>query len=138
MLDLCHPLPVHGFQRIWEMKTPDLAGVVKLGKHIQQCLDDPHPQLERPPKIIAAPESEEIVWLSPITSKYTLCCTKSGKVMCWDVSEIECVAEWQSSEEWEIWKCRVEFDERVVYFAMAKREPGRYDDYLLIYAEYVD
>lgn len=127
MLDICHPLPVHGFQRLWELDTSQLSSVVKRGKHIHRYLNSPDPHLADQPKIIQAPESEDIVWLSPITSKYTLCCTKSGKVMCWNVSDTECVAEWQSGEEWEIWKCRVEFDERIVYFAMAKREPDGYD-----------
>jgi hypothetical protein len=71
-------------------------------------------------KVVSAPPSEEVDWLSPITSSYTLCATKSGKVVCWDVQSDSCLAEWNPGERWELWKCRVEFDERTVYFTMAK------------------
>lgn len=120
MLDQCHPLPVNGFQRLWELSTLALSVMVRRGYKIRESWANGNPQLVSPYRTIQAP-SEEIVWLSPITSKYTLCCTKIGKVLCWDVLKGECVAEWYSGEDWEIWKCRVEFDERVVYFAMAKR-----------------
>jgi hypothetical protein len=71
-------------------------------------------------KVVSAPPNEEVDWLSPITSSYTLCATKSGKVVCWDVQSDSCLAEWNPGERWELWKCRVEFDERTVYFTMAK------------------
>jgi hypothetical protein len=32
-------------------------------------------------KIVSAPPGEEVDWLSPITSSYTLCATESGKVV---------------------------------------------------------
>lgn len=111
---------------------------------------------------ISAPPNEEIDWLSPITSSYTLCATKSGRVICWDVARDVCLAEWDprtlaayygsgervpkdsvkgnrskiaeeddededeedeetnGEKKWELWKCRVEFDERAVYFTMAR------------------
>ncbi|KAH8110519.1 hypothetical protein DFH11DRAFT_1708782 [Phellopilus nigrolimitatus] len=121
MLDMCQPLPVNGFQRIWELNTPALSELVRHGRRLQHSWAKRSPKLIVPYKTIAAPKDEDIVWLSPITSKYTLCCTKGGKVMCWDVVKGECVAEWHSGADWEIWKCRVEFEERIVYFAMAKR-----------------
>ena len=71
-------------------------------------------------KVVSAPPNEEIDWLSPITSSYTLCATKSGKVVCWDIASDKCIAEWNPGQKWELWKCRVEFDERAVYFTMAK------------------
>ena len=71
-------------------------------------------------KIVSAPPGEEVDWLSPITSSYTLCATKSGKVVCWDVQTDTCLAEWNPGARWELWKCRVEFEERTVFFTMAK------------------
>ena len=71
-------------------------------------------------KIVSAPPGEEVDWLSPITSSYTLCATKSGKVVCWDVQSDTCLAEWNPGARWELWKCRVEFEERTVFFTMAK------------------
>ena len=71
-------------------------------------------------KIVSAPPGEEVDWLSPITSSYTLCATKSGKVVCWDIQSDTCLAEWNPGARWELWKCRVEFEERMVFFTMAK------------------
>lgn len=71
-------------------------------------------------KVISAPPNEEVDWLSPITSSYSLCATKSGKVVCWDVHRDRCLAEWDPKERWELWKCRVEFEIRTVFFTMAK------------------
>jgi hypothetical protein len=71
-------------------------------------------------KVVSAPPDEEVDWLSPITSSYTLCATKSGKVVCWDVQTDSCLAEWNPGERWELWKCRVEFEEKTVFFTMAK------------------
>jgi hypothetical protein len=71
-------------------------------------------------KVVRSPPQEEVDWLSPITSSYTLCATKSGKVVCWDVHSDSCLAEWNPGERWELWKCRVEFEERTVFFTMAK------------------
>lgn len=71
-------------------------------------------------KVVSAPPEEDVDWLSPITSSYTLCATKSGKVVCWDVQTDTCLAEWNPGERWELWKCRVEFEERTVFFTMAK------------------
>lgn len=71
-------------------------------------------------KVVSAPPGEEVDWLSPITSSYTLCATKTGKVVCWDVQTDRCIADWSPGERWELWKCRVEFEEKTVYFTMAK------------------
>lgn len=71
-------------------------------------------------KVVSAPPGEDVDWLSPITSSYTLCATKSGKVVCWDVQGDTCLAEWNPGERWELWKCRVEFEEKTVFFTMAK------------------
>lgn len=121
LLDACKPLPLYGFQRIWELETAELAKTVVRGFQLQRSWSTQCPRLMIPYKVITAPPAEDIVWLSPITSKYTLCCTKTGKVLCWNVLNGAGVAEWDAGDDWEIWKCRVEFDERVVYFAMARR-----------------
>lgn len=71
-------------------------------------------------KVINSPPDEEVDWLSPITSSYSLCATKSGKVVCWDVHRNACIAQWDPFERWELWKCRVEFEQRTVFFTMAK------------------
>ena len=124
MLDMCHPLPLQGFQRVKDINTPDLSKLVRQGCKLHESWIKHEPKLIRPYTTSSAPEHEDIVWLSPITSKYTLSCTKGGRVLCWDVFKRERVAEWFSGSEWEIWKCRVEFDEGVVYFAMARRVPS--------------
>lgn len=121
MLRNSQPLPVDGFQRISELSPQVLSSVVKRGDCLQNGWHERRPELTLPYRTIPAPNGESIVWLSPITSKYTLCCTRAGKVICWDVLKSECVAEWHSGDDWEIWKCRVEFDERTVYFALAKK-----------------
>lgn len=75
-------------------------------------------------KVVSAPPDEDVDWLSPITSSYILCATKSGKVVCWDVQTDTCLAEWHPGERWELWKCRVEFEERTVFFTMARVVTG--------------
>ncbi|TFK63662.1 hypothetical protein BDN72DRAFT_847371 [Pluteus cervinus] len=79
-------------------------------------------------KVVSAPPGEDVDWLSPITSSYTLCATKSGKVVCWDVQTDKCLAEWNPGGGWELWKCRVEFEERTVFFTMARILTHSYDD----------
>ncbi|KAG5644303.1 hypothetical protein DXG03_008721 [Asterophora parasitica] len=79
-------------------------------------------------RVASAPPKEEVDWLSPITSSYMLCATKSGKVVCWDVQTDTCLAECNPGKRWELWKCRVEFEEKTVYFIMAKIVNGSYDD----------
>ncbi|KAE9388152.1 hypothetical protein BT96DRAFT_1074965 [Gymnopus androsaceus JB14] len=71
-------------------------------------------------KVIHTPPGKEVDWLSPITSSYTLCATKSGKVVCWDVQTNNCLAERNPRERWELWKCQVEFEDKMVYFIIAK------------------
>jgi len=76
-------------------------------------------------KVVGTPPGEEVDWLSPITASYTLCATKSGKVVCWDVHRDVGISEWNPGERWELWKCRVEFEQRIVYFTMAKVQTGK-------------
>lgn len=121
MLDRCQPLPVDGFLRLLDLSTPELARTVKRGFRGQTSWQTRRPRLTVPYKSFSAPGDEDIVWLSPVTSHYALLCTKSGKVLCWDTERGKCVAEWYSGDDWEIWKCRVEFDERAAYLAMARR-----------------
>lgn len=126
MLDSCQPLPLRGFQRIRDLSTPELSRLIRNGRRLHQRWTQTDPKLIQPYTTITAPRLEDVVWLSPITSKYTLCCTRTGKVICWDVNRGQRVATWSSGADWEIWKCRVEFEERVVYFAMAKRGVNGY------------
>jgi len=144
LLRKCRALPLKGFQRLTDLTTEQLIRSVNQAARYDNAwrkraprpighltstygtahyMDGPHssvPTKRTWYKVVSAPPGEEVDWLSPITSSYTLCATKSGKVVCWDVQTDSCLAEWNPGERWELWKCRVEFDERTVYFTMAK------------------
>lgn len=180
LLARSRPLPLPAFQRLSDLSTPRLIKAVDRAHSFEKAWRVRAPRPARSPfslsttpstssdrpgqwyTKISAPPNEEIDWLSPITSSYTLCATKSGRVICWDVARDVCLAEWdprtlstrcgsservskdvhkpeqrKSREEadngdgdgqgnvdaekkWELWKCRVEFDERAVYFTMAR------------------
>ncbi len=150
LLGRCRALPLKGFQRLSDLSTDQLIRAVNKASRLEiawrrraprpiqsrdalsELLDDHYhgPGSSGNPcsgkarrkwyKVVSAPPNEEVDWLSPITSKYTLCATKSGKVVCWDVKTDTCIAEWCPPERWELWKCRVEFDQRTVFFTMAK------------------
>ncbi|KAH7883467.1 hypothetical protein F5I97DRAFT_1815476 [Phlebopus sp. FC_14] len=140
------PLPLPAFQRLADLSTQNLIKAVKRAHRFEKAwrVRAPRPartpfflSSESPPSSvgqqqwytkISAPPNEEIDWLSPITSSYTLCATKSGRVVCWDVARDVCLAEPTRDKKWELWKCRVEFDERAVYFTMARVLKGSYDD----------
>ncbi|KAG7439659.1 uncharacterized protein BT62DRAFT_957815 [Guyanagaster necrorhizus] len=155
LLKRCRALPLKGFQRPMELTTPQLIravnkatrnehawhrraprpirrqyepGIHPLSNYLDsdENIYDPRPPLWY--RIVRSPPDEEVDWLSPITSSYTLCATKSGKVVCWDIQTDTCLAEWTPGEKWELWKCRVEFETRSVYFTMAKVPSGSYDD----------
>ncbi|KAJ3710924.1 hypothetical protein DFJ43DRAFT_1135169 [Lentinula guzmanii] len=156
LLRRCRPLPLKGFQRLGDLSTNRLiysvnkahqyehAWLVRAPRPIgsgstadihNNYLDRENLQgstaMSSPKnwyKVVRAPPGEEVDWLSPITSSYTLCATKSGKVVCWDVQTDTCLAEWNPGERWELWKCRVEFEDKMVYFTMAKVLHGSYDD----------
>jgi hypothetical protein len=135
----CRALPLQGFQNLRDLPTEQLKWCVDQACRLESawrtrgprplsreanCLDyDPGPNKLGPNnwyKVLSSPDGEEIDWLSPITSSYTLCSTRTGKVLCWDVKQDRCLGSWDPGEGWELWKCRVEFDEREVYFTMAK------------------
>jgi hypothetical protein len=139
LLRRCRALPLKGFQRLSDLSTEQLIQSVKKATHYERAwrVRAPRPIAILPPseveneqfktdrrrnwyKVVSAPPQEEVDWLSPITSSYTLCATKSGKVVCWDVQTDKCLAEWNPGERWELWKCRVEFEQRTVFFTMAK------------------
>ncbi|KIL62459.1 hypothetical protein M378DRAFT_187313 [Amanita muscaria Koide BX008] len=157
LLGRCRALPLKGFQRLSDLSTDHLLRAVDKASRLEiawrrraprpiqakdACSDifeDDVDALELSCtrskagrhtwyKVVSAPPNEEVDWLSPITSKYTLCATKSGKVVCWDVKTDSCLAEWSPLERWELWKCRVEFEQRTVFFTMAKVIQGSYDD----------
>lgn len=145
LLRRCRALPLTGFQRFSDLTTDQLVAVVTKATRLETAwltraprsarhrpfIHDPgeagHHEDALPDaprgswyKVISAPPNEEVDWLSPITSSYSLCATKSGKVVCWDVHKDRCLAEWDPKERWELWKCRVEFEIRTVFFTMAK------------------
>ncbi|KZT22440.1 hypothetical protein NEOLEDRAFT_645929 [Neolentinus lepideus HHB14362 ss-1] len=142
LLRRCRALPLLGFQRICDLSTEQLAYAVIKADRLERAWTTraPRPATSTPyddskslvkcshPKswyrVVSAPPGEEVDWLSPITSSYTLCATKSGKVICWDVQRDVLLAQWDPKERWELWKCRVEFEERTVFFAMAKVVQG--------------
>lgn len=128
LLGRCRALPLTGFQRLSDLTTGELMDAVNKAALFERAW---HSRAPRPIpisdknygkwyKIVSAPPNEEVDWLSPITSSYTLCATKSGKVVCWDVLADRGLSEWNPGEKWELWKCRVEFDRKMVYFTMAK------------------
>ncbi|KAI6117773.1 hypothetical protein EDD17DRAFT_1487095 [Pisolithus thermaeus] len=144
------PLPLPAFRRLADISTDNLIKAVDRAHTFEKAwrVRAPRPARSSPLLTtpdsslgagkhqgrwyikISAPPNEEIDWLSPITASYTLCATKSGRVVCWDVARDVCLAEWdpRSLIKWELWKCRVEFDERAVYFTMARVLKGSYDD----------
>ncbi|KAI9455817.1 hypothetical protein HD554DRAFT_2030730 [Boletus coccyginus] len=156
LLARSRPLPLPAFQRLSDLSTPNLIKAVDRAHSLEKAWRVRAPRPARSPfslsafpstssdrpgqwyTKISAPPNEEIDWLSPITSSYTLCATKSGRVICWDVARDVCLAEWDprtlsaqrggSERKWELWKCRVEFDERAVYFTMARVLEESYDD----------
>ncbi|KAG2135538.1 hypothetical protein BD769DRAFT_1352626, partial [Suillus cothurnatus] len=153
LLARSRPLPLHSFQRLSDLSTPALIAAVDRARGFEKAWAIRAPRPARPNPYygnqwyitISVPSQEEIDWLSPITSSYTLCATKSGRVLCWDVRRDICLAEWDprsltsscggdedededDEDKWELWKCRVEFEERTVYFTMARVLKGHHDD----------
>ncbi|RPD57452.1 hypothetical protein L226DRAFT_512341 [Lentinus tigrinus ALCF2SS1-7] len=143
LLKRCRALPLHGFQRLSDLTDEQLIEAVHQATRLEHAwlTRGPRPSTSSPYlntpnsagtrswyKVISAPPNEEVDWLSPITSSYSLCATKSGKVVCWDVHRDICRAEWDPKERWELWKCRVEFDIRTVFFTMAKILQRSFDD----------
>jgi hypothetical protein len=150
LLQHCRPLPLSGFQQIGTLPTRQLIRSVTKACHFNAAWRRRAPRPIRPPgasysrpndymlnesqpykyrdwyKTISSPPGEDVDWLSPITSKYTLCATKSGKVVCWSVGSNSPLATWDAGYRWELWKCRVEFEESTVYFTMAKVLQGSY------------
>ncbi|THH20500.1 hypothetical protein EW146_g876 [Bondarzewia mesenterica] len=158
LLRRCRALPFNGFQRFsdisfehlvdsvnkaaklehgWLTRTPRPSTSSPFDTPFKRNVSSPTDSLKKDIsakswyKVVGTPPEEEIDWLSPITPNYTLCATKSGKVVCWDVQEDIGVAEWSPEERWELWKCRVEFERRTVFFTMAKIIGGVQDDKLM-------
>jgi hypothetical protein len=154
LLRRCRALPLFGFRRLSDLSTDQLVQVVNRAAHLERAWLTRTPQPATNAfipegelalngftktadatrwgvksknwyKVVGTPPDEEVDWLSPITASYTLCATKSGRVVCWDVHRDVGIAEWNPGERWELWKCRVEFDQRIVYFTMAKTLCGK-------------
>ncbi|KAI0295214.1 hypothetical protein BC826DRAFT_1097284 [Russula brevipes] len=157
LLRRCRALPLYGFKRLSDLSTDQLVEVVNRAAQLEHgwLTRTPRPAVNAfvPEgkeaingitktsdatgwgimskdwyKVVGTPPDEEVDWLSPITASYTLCATKSGKVVCWDVHRDVGIAEWNPGERWELWKCRVEFEQRIVYFTMAKILGGKDDE----------
>ncbi|KAG2129862.1 uncharacterized protein EDB93DRAFT_1181256 [Suillus bovinus] len=85
-----------------DLSTPALIAAVDRARGFEKAWAIRAPRPARPNPYygnqwyitISVPSHEEIDWLSPITSSYTLCATKSGRVLCWDVRRDVCLAEW--------------------------------------------
>ena len=138
MLDQCQPLRMEGFQRIIDLDTARLKEAVIAGTRLRDRWSTHCPQLKQPPTMVETVTEEDIIWQSPISSKHVLCCTKTGKVLCWEVHTGKRLTELDAGEDWEIWKCRIEFDERVVFFAMARRSSNKWVLFPCICGVYVD
>ncbi|KAF8994822.1 hypothetical protein BDQ17DRAFT_1392357 [Cyathus striatus] len=128
----CRALPLKGFQRVGDLTTEQLIRAVNRALRYEVPGDTVHPSpcglgTQTWYKVVSAPPGEEVDWLSPIT-----------RVVCWDVQTDSPLAEWcpessnddssDSVNKWELWKCRVEFEERAVYFTIAKLIVPRYDE----------
>ncbi|KAH6897966.1 hypothetical protein BKA70DRAFT_1388898 [Coprinopsis sp. MPI-PUGE-AT-0042] len=152
LLRRCRALPLRGFQQLSDLSTEQLVRAVDKATRYENAWKTrgprpitAQPYVEEPMcngsststsssskgkkrnrwyKVVSAPPDEDVDWLSPITSSYTLCATKRGRVVCWDVQTDKCLAEWNPDDKWELWKCRVEFTEKTVYFTMARTISG--------------
>ncbi|KAI0061199.1 hypothetical protein BV25DRAFT_1827075 [Artomyces pyxidatus] len=151
LLRRCRALPLTGFQRLSDLSTEQLIHTVNKAAHLERswltrtpkrATETPYLTASRGTrqtdstsiswyKVVGTPPGEQVDWLSPITASYSLCATKSGKVVCWDVQRDVELAEWNPGERWELWKCRVEFEKRTVYFTMAKVLSGTQDDKIM-------
>jgi len=137
LLRRCRALPLKGFQQLSDLTTEQLIRSVNRAERYEKAWKERAPRPISPGhvsnyldgdegswyKIVRAPPGEDVDWLSPISSSYTLCATKKGKVVCWDIQTDSSLAEWNPGDKWELWKCRVEFEQRAVYFTMAKNLP---------------
>ncbi|KAI0315162.1 hypothetical protein OF83DRAFT_1174078 [Amylostereum chailletii] len=120
----CRPLTLRGFQRLSDLSNDQIYLHIKKATLLERswlrrtprptpsflaldppppphCSSSPTKPNRRWYKVISTPPREKLEWLSPITAIYSLCATQSGRLICWDV-------------------CRVEFDQKMVYFVMAK------------------
>ena len=154
LLRRCRALPLDGFDTLSDLSTDQLVEVVDRAAQLERgwLTRTPRPALnafvpegkdisdgfkkssdetgsgimpEYWYKVVGTPPDEEIDWLSPIAASHILCATKGGKVVCWDVYRDVGIAEWNPGEGWELWKCRIEFEQRIVYFTMAKVLRGK-------------
>ncbi|KAI0032396.1 hypothetical protein K488DRAFT_50010 [Vararia minispora EC-137] len=137
LLRRCRPLPLLGFQRITDLTGDELLQHVVKATLLERAwlrrtpVPSRHPPFypasaSRPDteykwyKVIDSPVEDGVDWLSPITPSYTLCSTKSGRLVCWDVVTNTHAAEWNPGERWSLWKCRIEYGQKMVYLAMAR------------------
>ncbi|KAF5377391.1 hypothetical protein D9757_009700 [Collybiopsis confluens] len=136
LLRRCRPLPLKGFQKLGDLTTPQLMACVHRAANYERAwlVRAPRPITSHSNNYLDVGDDDRSAssLSSPVNTgtNYTLCATKSGKVVCWDVQTDTCLAEWNPGEKWELWKCRVEFEDKMVYFTMAKVLQGTnsYDD----------
>lgn len=133
LLHRCRPLPLRRFQTIACLTTEQLIDSVNQAYHREQAWlsrtpktvsTDPYSGEKNPASwyriIGTASTTEEIDWVSPITSSYILLTSRTGKVVCWDIETNKPIAACDPGAKWQLWKCRVVFEDRMVFFTMAK------------------
>lgn len=137
-------LPLVGFQRLQDLNTEELVSILTKAYRIEKSwmtgslaptspTSSPCHYLSggKTPsdtwyRVVSTPDPD-VDWISPISSGYMLCATKAGRVICWDIHDETYLNAWQPEDKWELWKCRVEFDSRQVFFIMAKNIDGSRD-----------
>ncbi|KAI9452804.1 hypothetical protein F5148DRAFT_496147 [Russula earlei] len=156
LLRRCRALPLHGFNHISDLSTDQLVEVVNHAARLERgwLTRTPRPALNAfVPKgeeavdgiakssarnwgikskywynVARTPPDEEVDWLCPITARYTIYATKSGKAVCWDVHRDIGITEWNHGEQSELRIRRIELERRIVYFTMAKALRGKDDE----------
>ncbi|KZV65348.1 hypothetical protein PENSPDRAFT_638507 [Peniophora sp. CONT] len=133
VLSRCRPLPLQGFKRLTDLSGDELFRNIVRATLLERGWSrrTPRPARNAPLepdsdgsipwyKVVDSPAEEGVDWLSPITPNYTLCSTRTGRVLCWDMLRDVKLAQWDPGERWALWKCRIEYTQQMVYLAMAR------------------
>ena len=141
LLRRCRALPLKGFQRLSDLSTEALIHAVNKATHYENAWRRRSPQpiaSERynPSGINSRSNYMDVLPSGRLAEEVVSVPTWRGSglaepdheplhAVCheewgWDVQSDECLAEWNPGARWELWKCRVEFEERTVFFTMAK------------------
>jgi hypothetical protein len=140
LLRSSHALPLSGFEKFDDLPIERLMYAVAKGYRMQrswltgtmrpasshscpsQYLTDGRKPVTKSYVTVDTPanEGDPVDWVHSISHGYMLCATKGGHVICWDIHDSTYKAVWAPEDPWELWKCRIEYDTREVYFVMAK------------------